>query len=77
MPYAKSTIVHKAQRAVKLTDSELTIVITELLSTQEALTSRVEELENEIKKLSVSRSTRSKAAKRDVPTIGVSGEGDS
>ena len=77
MPYAKSTIVHKAQRAVKLTDSELTIVITELLSTQEALTSRVEELENEIKKLSVSRSTRSKAAKRNVPATGVSGESDS
>tara|TARA_R100000458_G_C8255469_1_gene231642 strand:+ start:921 stop:1154 length:234 start_codon:yes stop_codon:yes gene_type:complete len=77
MPYSKETVIHKAQRAVKLTDSELTIVLSELLYNYQALTSKVEELENEIKKLSVPRSTRGKAAKRDVPTIGVSGEGDS
>lgn len=77
MPYSKETVIHKAQRAVKLTDSELTIVLSDLLHTNQSLIARLEELENEVKKLSVSRSTSNKTTKRNVSTTRVSREGDS
>ena len=70
MPYVKETIINKAQKSVKLTDAELSIVLGHLLV-------EIEELKNEVKELSTNRQPRAKATKRNVPTTGVSGEGDS
>lgn len=70
MPYVKETILNKAQKAVKLTDAELSIVIGHLLV-------EIEELKNELKEVSVNRQPRTKAVKRNVPTTRVSGEGNS
>jgi hypothetical protein len=38
---------------------------------------KIEELQNEVKKLSENRQPRAKTAKRNVPSTGVSGESDS
>lgn len=70
MPYVKETIINKAQKAVALTPAELSIVLGHLLE-------EIEELKNELKKVSVNRQPRAKATKRNVPATGVSGEGDS
>tara|TARA_R110002012_G_scaffold12690_8_gene56130 strand:+ start:96 stop:308 length:213 start_codon:yes stop_codon:yes gene_type:complete len=70
MPYVKETIINKAQKSVKLTDAELSIVLGHLLV-------EIEELKNEVKELSTNRQPRAKATKRNVPATGVSGEGDS
>ena len=70
MPYVKETILSKAQKAVKLSDAELSIVIGHLLV-------EVEELKNELKEISNNRQPRTKTTKRNVPTSGVSGEGNS
>ena len=70
MPYVKETILNKAQKAVKLTDAELSIVIGHLLV-------EIEELKNELKEVSVNRQPRTKAIKRNVSTTGVSGESNS
>ncbi len=70
MPYVKETILNKAQKAVKLTDAELSIVIGHLLV-------EIEELKNELKEVSANRQPRAKTAKRNVPTTGVSGQTDS
>ena len=70
MPYVKETILNKAQKAVKLSDAELSIVIGHLLT-------EIEELKNELKEVSVNRQPRAKATKRNVSTSGVSGESNS
>ena len=70
MPYVKETILNKAQKAVKLTDAELSIVIGHLLT-------EIEELKNELKEVSANRQPRAKATKRNVSTSGVSGESNS
>ena len=70
MPYVKETIINKAQKAVKLTDAELSIVIGHLLV-------EIEELKSELKEVSVNRQPLTKAVKPNVPTTGVSGEGNS
>jgi len=70
MPYVKETILNKAQKAVKLSDAELSIVIGHLLT-------EIEELKNELKEVSVNRQPRTKATKRNVSTSGVSGESNS
>jgi uncharacterized small protein (DUF1192 family) len=70
MPYVKETILNKAQKAVKLSDAELSIVIGHLLA-------EIEELKNELKEVSVNRQPRAKATKRNVSTSGVSGESNS
>ena len=70
MPYVKETIINKAQKAVKLTDAELSIVLGHLLL-------EIEELKNEVKELSTNRQPRTKATKRNVPATRVSGESDS
>ena len=70
MPYVKETILNKAQKAVKLSDAELSIVIGHLLT-------EIEELKNELKEVSVNRQPRAKTTKRNVSTSGVSGEGNS
>ena len=70
MPYVKETIINKAQKSVKLTDAELSIVLGHLLV-------EIEGLKNEVKELSTNRQPRAKATKRNVPATGVSGEGDS
>ena len=70
MPYVKETILNKAQKAVKLSDAELSIVIGHLLT-------EIEELKNELKEVSANRQPRAKAAKRNVSTSGVSGESNS
>jgi hypothetical protein len=66
----QESILHKAQRAVKLTGPELSIVIGYLLT-------KVESLENELKEISAHRPTSTKATKRNVSTTRVSGESDS
>lgn len=70
MPYVKETILNKAQKAVKLTDAELSIVIGHLLV-------EIEELKNELKEVSVNRQPRTKTVKRNVPATGVSRESNS
>tara|TARA_R100001163_G_scaffold49300_1_gene37035 strand:- start:2100 stop:2312 length:213 start_codon:yes stop_codon:yes gene_type:complete len=70
MPYVKETILNKAQKAVKLSDAELSIVIGHLLT-------EIEELKNELKEVSANRQPRAKATKRNVSTSGVSGESNS
>lgn len=70
MPYVKETILNKALKAVKLTDAELSIVIGHLLV-------EIEELKNELEKVSSNRQPRTKTTKRNVSTTGVSGESDS
>ena len=70
MPYVKETILNKAQKAVKLTDAELSIVIGHLLV-------EIEELKNELKEVSANRQPRTKTTKRNVSTSRVSGESDS
>tara|TARA_R100001509_G_C4799199_1_gene192474 strand:- start:322 stop:531 length:210 start_codon:yes stop_codon:yes gene_type:complete len=66
----QESILHKAKRAVKLSDAELSIVVVHMLT-------KIEELENELEKVSANRPTRTKATKRNVPTTGVSGQTDS
>jgi|TARA_R100000081_G_C4706457_1_gene110467 hypothetical protein len=70
MPYVKETILSKAQKAVKLSDAELSIVIGHLLV-------EVEELKNELKEISNNRQPRTKTTKRNVSTPRVSRESDS
>lgn len=70
MPYVKETILNKAQKAVALTPAELSIVLGHMLE-------KIEELENELKKVSADRQPRTKTAKRNVPATGVSGKSDS
>ena len=70
MPYVKETIINKAQKAIALTPAELSIVLGHLLE-------EIEELKNELEKVSANRQPRAKATKRNVPATGVSGEGDS
>ena len=77
MPYVKETIINKAQKAVRLTDAELSIVIGHLLIENEKCHEKIEELKNEVKELSTNRQPRAKATKRNVPATGVSREGDS
>ena len=77
MPYVKETILNKAQKAVKLSDAELSIVIGHLLQENEHRLLEIEELKNELKEVSANRQPRAKATKRNVSTSGVSGEGNS
>jgi len=77
MPYVKETIISKAQKAVKLSDAELSIVIGHLLIENDKCNEQIEELRNELKEVSNNRQPRTKATKRNVPTTGVSGESDS
>tara|TARA_R100000458_G_scaffold51896_1_gene53047 strand:+ start:282 stop:515 length:234 start_codon:yes stop_codon:yes gene_type:complete len=77
MPYVKETIINKAQKAVKLSDAELSIVIGHLLVENEKCNEQIEELRNELKEVSANRQPRAKTAKRNVPATRVSGESDS
>ena len=77
MPYVKETILSKAQKAVKLSDAELSIVIGHLLVENDRCNEQIEELRNELKEISANRQPRTKAAKRNVPATRVSGEGHS
>jgi regulator of replication initiation timing len=77
MPYVKETILNKALKAVKLTDAELSIVIGHLLHENEHRLLEIEELKNELEKVSSNRQPRTKTTKRNVSTTGVSGESDS
>ena len=77
MPYVKETILSKAQKAVKLSDAELSIVIGHLLVENDRCNEQIEELRNELKEVSANRQPRAKATKRNVPATGVSGEGHS
>tara|TARA_R100000005_G_C4923461_1_gene155665 strand:+ start:311 stop:544 length:234 start_codon:yes stop_codon:yes gene_type:complete len=77
MPYVKETILNKAQKAVKLNDAELSIVIGHLLQENEQRLLEIEELKNELKEVSAHRQPRAKTTKRNVPAARVSGQTDS
>ncbi len=65
----QESVLHKAQRAVKLTDAELSMVIVRLLR-------KIEDLENAIKEISTHRSSGNKTAKRNVSSSRVSRQTD-
>lgn len=72
-----STILNKALKSVKLTDAELSIVIGHLLRENDKRLLEIEELKNELEKVSNDRQPITKTAKRNVSATRVSGKSDS
>lgn len=72
-----STILNKALKSVKLTDAELSIVIGHLLRENDKCLLEIEELKNELEKVSNDRQPITKTTKRNVSTTRVSGKSDS
>ena len=77
MPYVRETILNKALKSVKLTDAELSIVIGHLLRENDKRLLEIEELKNELEKVSNDRQPSTKTTKRNVSTTRVSGKSDS